>query len=188
MHEVGSWVQDAFPGARSGSGRSLAADRGRAGSLYDLWWPLATHTHSDADGGVRSYRLRTRPHRRRCAPAPHPMGSLSEVRRWSTPLDHLAGEGPLHAPIIKDAPTRRGRGSRPEVCQPHVKTRTLMPPAGDPARSGNRRGRRCPQPDCRHPGEDPASRTGLGHGRKRALTDARSRRSAQPGDQPSPGR
>jgi hypothetical protein len=47
-----------------------------------------------------------------------------QVRRRSTPLDHLAGEGPLHAPIIGDAPMRRGRGSRPEVCQPHVKTRT----------------------------------------------------------------
>src|SRR5207248_9785050 len=50
-----------------------------------------------------------------------------EVRRRSAPLDHLAGEGPLHAPIIGDVPMRRGRGSMPEVCQSHVRRLTLLP-------------------------------------------------------------
>src|SRR6266702_4053639 len=38
-----------------------------------------------------------------------------EVRRRPAPLDHLAGEGLLHAPIIRDVPLRRGHGSTPDV-------------------------------------------------------------------------
>src|SRR6266849_3846197 len=51
------------------------------------------------------------------------------------------GAGPRHSitspvkahsmrPIIGDVPMRRGRGSIPEVCQSHGRTRTLMPPTG----------------------------------------------------------